>query len=342
MSSLPATEAELPVVAPLRGGPVLRWTVLGPGEIAGDFVRALRHTDQQVIAVGSRSAGRARAFAEQHGVPRAFGSYEAAVTADDIDVVYVATPNAVHRPLAVLAAEAGRHVLIEKPFATDPDDAEAIIAAVRGAGVFAMEAMWSRFLPQTALIERLVADGAIGEVRSVYADFGADFSDLAGGPVFDPELGGGALRDIGIYPVWLARWLLGPHRRLTATGTMTASGVDEQVAVVLDHSRAQAVLHTTMLTDTPARATINGTGGRIEIDPPFLMPSGFVLHDGGGRAHRWQDPTTLRGRDGLAWQAVAVAQHVADGLVESPWHTMADALALTTTLSEARAAVAGT
>ncbi len=342
MSSLPMTAAELPVVAPLRGGPVLRWAVLGPGEIAGDFVRALRHTDQRVTAVGSRSADRARAFADAHGVPRAFGSYQDAVTADDVDIVYVATPNAVHRPLAVLAAEAGRHVLIEKPFATDPEDAAAIIEAVRAAGVFAMEAMWSRFLPQTAVIGHLVADGAIGEIRSVYADFGADFSDLVGAPVFDPALGGGALRDIGIYPVWLARWLLGPHRRLTATGTMTASGVDEQVAVVLDHDGSQSVLHTTMLTDTPTTAVINGTRGRIEIDRPFLMPSGFVLHDAAGQALPWRDPTTLRGRDGLAWQAVAIARHVADGLTESPWHTLADALALTTTLSEARRAVAGT
>lgn len=331
---LPRTAAELPVVAPLRGGPVLRWAVLGPGEIAHDFTSALlTHTDQVVVAVGSRSAARAESFARSFDIPRAYDSYDRAINDPSVDVVYVATPNITHSQLAVQAMSSSKHVLIEKPFAVDATDARGIVSAARATGMFAMEAMWTAFLPQTRIIECLVTSGAIGEVTAVFADFGVNFGD-GEGHVFEPA-GGGVLRDIGIYPLWLADWVLGEHSRLTVTGS--ARRVDEQAAMILDYpSGAQALLHTTMLADSPVTATIMGTAGRIEINSPFLMPDGFTIVDDDGGTVPWLDPTPLRLRDGLAWQAVAVAKYVAEGHTQAPLHTLDDALRLTQAIDEAR------
>lgn len=328
-----------PEVTPLVGGPVLNWAVLGPGEIAHDFTATvLAHTDQRIVAVGSRSLERAKRFAARFGIPRAYGSYEETLADAGVDVVYLATPNVTHRELAVASANAGKHVVIEKPFATDATDAAALIEGVTAAGVFAMEAMWTRFLPQTLAIEGLLAEGAIGNVEAVFADFGADFSGISG-HVLDPR-GGGALRDIGIYPVWLATWILGIPTTILATGGRhRVAGVDDHVGLILNYgSGAQAVLHTSMRIETPTTAVIAGTKGRIEINSPFLMPDGFTLHTTNG-ASRWRDPTSLRLREGLAWQAAAVASHIAAGLTESPLHTLTDALRLTEILDDARAQV---
>ena len=326
-----------PRVVPLRGGPVLRWGLLGPGGIAHDFVATMhRNTDQRVVAVGSRSAERASRFAQVHGVPRSYGSYRQLVADAEVDIVYIAAPNSEHRPLALLAIAAGKHVLVEKPMGVDADDARAIASAASAAGVFAMEAMWSRFLPQTDVIAQLLESGELGEVKLVTADFGADFAEERGRPVFDPQLGGGALRDIGIYPVWFARFVLGPPQQLYASGEMTDTGVDGQVAMVLSAAAgAQALLHTTMFVDTPTIASISGTRARVELRPPFLMPDGFTFITAEA-SQQWTDDSGLRLRDGLAWQTTAVAQHVADGLTESPLHPLSETIGILENLDTLR------
>lgn len=328
-----------PSVTPLRGGPVLRWGILAPGEIAGDFTHALHtHTDQTVVAVGSRSAERAAAFAARHGVARGHGDYDALLADDGVDIVYIASPNSEHARLALAAIAAGKHVLVEKPMAASAAEAAAIADAARAAGVFAMEAMWSAFLPQTSIIRTLLGDGVFGRIAVVTADFGADFSDIPQAIVFQPDLAGGVLRDIGIYPLWFSSFVLGRPASITALGSATAAGIDTQAAVILGYAGgAQAVLHTTMLADTPTCASINGDGARLELHRPFLMPSGFSLYaPEDADARHWTDPSGLSGRDGLAWQAAAVAQHIADGLTESPLHPLAETLSVLTTLDEAR------
>ncbi|GAA3881375.1 Gfo/Idh/MocA family oxidoreductase [Leifsonia kafniensis] len=329
-----------PRVVPLRGGPTLRWGVVGPGGIATDFVSTLHaHTDQRVTAVGSRTAERAERFAEAHGIPRSYGSYQELVDDPEVDIVYVATPNSQHRPLALLAIAAGKHVLVEKPIGVDRADAQVIVDAARAAGVFAMEAMWSRFLPQTDVIAQLLETGRLGQVSLVTADFGANFGTDQTVSVFRPEDGGGAMRDIGIYPVWFARFVLGHPLEIVARGHLTQSGVDAQVAMIYSAAdSAQALLSTTMLADTPAEATISGTLGRIEIRSPFLMPDGFDLVIDEQR-QRWTDDSGLRLRDGLCWQATAIAQHVADGLTESPLHTLDDSLAIMGIIDDVRGRV---
>jgi len=329
-----------PTATPLRGGPTLRWGVMAPGGIATDWVAALhKHTDQRVVAVASRSAERAEAFARANGIERSYAGYEQLAADPDVDIVYIAAPNVHHRPLALLAIAAGKNVLIEKPLGVDAADARAIVEAARAAGVFAMEAMWTRFLPQSTIIAELISARELGDIALVTADFGADFGDRRDQPVFDPAMGGGSIRDIGIYPVWFSRFVLGAPSAALAQGRMLDSGVDGQAAMILSHTGgAQAVLHTTMLAHTPTEARINGTRGRIEVRTPFYAPNGFAFVRGEERTE-FTDETGLRGRDGLAFQATAIAKHIAEGRTEAPEHPLDVSLDILGTLDELRAQV---
>lgn len=319
---------------------MLRWGVLSPGRIARDFVSTLhKNTDQRVLAVGSRSLERAQRFATEHGVPRSYGDYNLLVEDPDIDIVYVSSINSEHRALAELAIAAGKHVLIEKPIGVDADDARAIAESARSAGVFAMEAMWSRYLPQTDVLLQLRAAGEFGEIRQVSADFGANFGSNYSAPVFHPEFGGGVLRDIGIYPVWFVRLFLGEPVSLTTEGVGIETGVDAQFASILTFDQgAQAMVSATIFAETPTVAAINGTRARAELRSPFLMPDGFDLVTKNSR-ETWTDSSGLRLRDGLCWQAVGVADHIAQGLTESPMHSLDDSVAILSILDLMRHAV---
>jgi len=338
MISLPT-----PTHVPLRGGAALRWGVLAPGSIAGAWVGTVHaNTDQRVVAVASRSLDRAHAFAATHGIEHAYGDYEQLVADPDVDVVYIAAPHSEHRTLALLAIGAGKHVLVEKPIGLNAGEAREIAAAARAAGVFAMEAMWSRFLPQTTVIAQLLDQRAFGEVLTVTGDFGARFDFDPDGRAFNPALGGGALLDVGVYPAWLAHFVLGAPANVTATGSLAVTGVDAQAAVILDYeSSAQAVITTSMLVDTPLTATINGTLARLEFDGPFMGPASFrfiVGAEGGAGAEvaQFAEPDGFVWSQGLCYQATAVAQHIADGLTESPLHSLDDTIAVLEVLDDAR------
>ena len=313
---------------------------LSPGRIASDFVSTLhRNTDQRVVAVGSRSLERATRFATAHGVSRSYGDYGQLVEDPDVDIVYVSTINSEHRALAELAIAAGKHVLIEKPIGVDAKEVRTIAASARSAGVFAMEAMWSRYLPQTDVLLQLCDEGAFGQIQQVTADFGANFGTNHVAPVFRPELGGGVLRDIGIYPVWFARLILGEPVSITTQGVGIDTGVDAQIAAILAFAHgSQAIVTATMLADTPTVAAINGTHARAEVRGPFLMPGGFDLVSKNSR-ETWSDPSGLRLRDGLCWQAVGVADHIANGCTESPLHSLDDSIAILSILDSMRHSV---
>jgi predicted dehydrogenase len=323
---------------PLRGGPVLRWGIVAPGGIAADFVHALHtHTDQRVVAVASRSAERAAEFAHRHGVARSHGGYGHLYADPDVQVVYVAAPHSEHLQLALEAIAAGKHVLVEKPIGLSADEARAIRDAARSAGVFAMEAMWTRFLPQTDVMVQLRDDGALGDVRLVMADLG--FAAQPGGRLFDPRLGGGALLDLGVYPVWLSHLWLGAPASVTALGTLTETGVDEQSAIVLEYATgAQALLSTSLRAFSPGRAAVSGSLGNLDVDPAFVAPGGFevMVPGAGGARARYDDRSGLTFREGMAWQAAAVAQHVSDGLTESPMHPLQTTIEVMTVIDEAR------
>ncbi|WP_439691757.1 Gfo/Idh/MocA family protein [Curtobacterium sp. SP.BCo] len=332
-----------PLVEPLRGGPALRWGVIGPGTIAGDFTATMHaNSDQRVVAVGSRSAERAAAFAARHGVPGVHDSYEALVADPTVDVVYVASPHPQHLEHALLAIAAGKHVLVEKPMTTSEADTRTLAAAARGAGVLAMEAMWTRYLPGTTVIARMLADGALGDVRLATVDVGWPHEPDPADRMFDPAAGGGALLDAGVYGHWFARFATGAPVTTRTTGTLSERGVDLQSVTVSETAGgAQSVVTTSMTAWTPGLAVIAGSRATVRYTDHFVFPASFALHHGADATH-WEDPSGLRGRQGLVWQTAALAQYVADGRTESPLHSLDDSIGIASALDAARTALGPT
>jgi predicted dehydrogenase len=325
-----------PAVTPLAAGPTLRWGVLAPGEIANDFVSTLHaNTEQRVHAVASRTAGRAAAFAAKHGIPRSYGSYEQLVADSEVDVVYIASPHSEHRRLALLAIAAGKHVLVEKPIALNALEAQQIADAARVAGVFAMEAMWTRYLPQSDVIAQLLADAAIGDVRLVTAVLGWKWPFDPASRGFDPALGGGAMLDAGVYSHWFSQFVLGEPTRIQASGNLAPTGVDSDTVTALEFTGgALGVVTTSIVADTPVLAAVYGTGGSIQFDTAFVFPAAFTVRIGDDAA-TFTD-TGPQGRGGLAWQAAALAKYIADGRTVSPLHSLDDSIALMRTIDEVR------
>jgi len=298
--------------------PPLRWGVIAPGRIAGSFVDALaRCTRQRLVAVGSRSAARAQAFAATHGADKAYPSYEQLVCDPEVDIVYVASPHSEHAAQALLAIAAGKPVVVEKPFTRNAEEAGRVTRAARSAGVFAMEAMWTRFLPQTDVIRQLLAAGALGELVTVLADHGQIFDPDPNGRLFNPALAGGALLDLGVYPISFASFVLGAPESVLASGSLTDTGVDAQVSIVLTSGRAQSCLNTTLLAKTPTTATISGTLASLTCAGAFYAPGALTLPaNDGRRLVREVDPIT--GHLGMSFEAAHAATLIADGATESP------------------------
>ncbi len=330
-SSFPITRIPDPMDAP-----PLRWGVLAPGRIAGSFIDAMaRHTRQRLVAVGSRSLERAQAFATAHGAERAYSSYEELVADPDVDAVYVASPHSEHRAQALLAISAGKPVLVEKSFTRNAAEAQEVADAARSAGVLAMEAMWTRFLPQSDVIRQLLADGILGEVITVLADHGQSFDPDPAGRLFNPGLAGGALLDLGIYPVSFASFVLGNPDSVLSTGSLTATGVDAQASMVLTTGPAQAVLNTTLLAKTPTTASISGSAARLEISGPFYGP-GVLTLTGNDDQHLIRDQDAITGHNGLCYEAAHFATLIGDRATESPLLPLAETVSVLRTIDTVR------
>lgn len=295
----------------------LRWGIISTGGIARSFVTDLARTDSgRVVAVGSRTLESANAFADRFDIPHRHGSYEDLVADPEVNAVYVATPHPMHFANAMLALTAGKATLVEKPFTMNAAEAAALVAAARERGLFLMEAMWTRFLPHTAEIRRLVAEGALGELVCVMADHGQWFAKDPNHRLFAPELGGGALLDLGVYPVSFASMLLGPPDRIVSLVDPAFTGVDAQTSMLFGHpGGAQAILSCTSSAKTPTRAAIVGTEARIEVDGNFYAPTSFTLIPRQGERVRYEN--THEGH-GLRHEADEVARCLRAGLLESP------------------------
>ncbi|PPF53613.1 oxidoreductase [Rathayibacter sp. AY1E9] len=326
-----------PRLPSLLDSPVLRWGVIAPGSIAGSFVEALqKHTRQRVVSVGSRSLERAERFASRFGIERASAGYEAVVEDPEVDVVYIASPHSEHARQALLAIAAGKHILVEKPFAPTPGEAEMMVHAARDAGVFAMEAMWMRYLPHMDVVRQLLADGAVGAPAVVSADFGAAFDFDPSSRIFDPALAGGGLLDVGVYASSFVSMVAGTPQSTVVAGSMTSTGVDATATIVGSHAHGvQSVATSTVLADTRHAASVAGRAGRIDVHPSFWTPGGVTLTRG-SESGSWIDETPLQGGEGLAWEALHVAQYVTEGRTESPLHPLDEVVAVVRTLDDAR------
>ena len=312
-----------------------RWGIIGTGGIAKAFARDLSYFNNHIVqAVGSRSIEKAVDFALEFPGCTSYGSYEELVADPMIDAVYVATPHPQHVANTILAIEAGKPVLCEKPFAVNAIEAQTMVAAARANGVALLEAMWTRFLPHIAQVREILASGAIGSVVNVEADHGQNLIDHENPRLTEPALAGGALLDLGIYPISFAHMVLGKPRKITATGVLTEKGVDGQTSAILDYADgAQAVATTTLITSTPCRATIAGTLGRIEIDRTFYNPASMrvILRDGTTTEY----PNRYQGH-GLREQAAELERMIHAGEIESPLLTHQMSIEIMQTLDEIR------
>lgn len=324
--------------------PTLRWGILAPGGIAHTFVAAAqKHTRQEFVAVGSRSMERADAFADQFGIARRHDTYEALVEDDDVDAIYVASPHSHHAEHALLAIAAGKHVLIEKAFTRTADEAREVVAAARAAGVTCMEAMWTRFLPNMDILRQLLEGGHLGSIEMMQADHGQYFDYDPAFRLFNPELAGGAMRDLGIYPVSFSSFVLGTPSRVTSIRTDAETGVERQVSMLLDgfeaHPHAHALLNNTLAAKTPTTATIAGSLARVEIPGDFYTPQAmrFITRDG---QQTLTPVPEILGHEGLSHEAAHFAQLVADGRPESPLMTLDESISIMETLERALTAVA--
>ncbi|WP_375423863.1 Gfo/Idh/MocA family protein [uncultured Friedmanniella sp.] len=305
-----------------RSAPSLRWGVLGTGWISERFVTSLqRHSSQRVVAVGSRSQASADSFAQRFGLERAYGTYDALVNDSGVDVVHIATPHVVHATCAVLALEAGKHALVEKPLAATAGEARVIAAAAAAAARFCMEAHWTTFLPKYDVLRQLLDARVLGQVLAVVADFGEAFPPQHN--VFRPELAGGPMLDLGTYLVSLVVNVLGPKpEKVQAVSSTLGLGVPAQTAMIMRYGEQQAVLHATILTNTPSTATIAGTDASLTIDGPFPQPGGFTLTaTAGGRSLRYEEERTAHD-GGLHYQAAEVARRISNGELESPLRSL--------------------
>lgn len=291
------------------------WGILGPGGIARAFAKDLTLLEGHTVgAVGSRSLSNAQSFADDFG-GTAYGSYEELINDSTIDAIYVATPHPAHHDNVISALDAGKAVLCEKPFAVNAKQAQAMVDAASRNKVALMEAMWARFLPHYAQVREIIASDVLGPIISIHADHGQRLADQNIPRLIEPQLAGGALLDLGIYPISFAHMILGNPVAIISSAVMTDKGVDAQSSMIFTYENgAQAVLTTTMIEQTPCRAVVAGLNGWLEIDRTFYNPASMrvVLNDGSVTEY----PNTYSGH-GLREQAESFKQLVQSGKLQS-------------------------
>ena len=312
-----------------------KWGVLGTGGIAAAFVKDLLHAQgHEVVAVGSRTLAKAQEFAKNIPTATAYGSYKDLVNDPNVDAIYVATPHPSHEENTLLALTAGKPVLCEKPFAISAKQAQSMMNCAKENNVALLEAMWTRYLPHIAVVREILASGVLGKIETVEADHGQRLADQNIARIVDPQLAGGALLDLGIYPVSFAHLVLGAPSAITARAVMTDRGVDAQTSAIFDYdSGAQAIINTTMNALTPCRAVVSGLLGRLEIDGVFYAPTAMrvILFDGTVTEY----PNNYVGH-GLREQAIEMARVVGSGALESPLMPWSETLSVMQTLDQIR------
>jgi predicted dehydrogenase len=309
---------------------------MATGGIAHTFAEDLAHVpDASLVAVGSRSQESADAFGDEFDVPSRHASYEALANDPDVDAIYISPPHPFHKDATLLALRGGKAVLCEKPFTMDATEAEELIAEARSSGTLLVEAMWTRFLPTMVRVREILAAGTLGEIVYVTAEHGQWFPQDASHRLFAPSLGGGALLDLGVYPISFAHMVLGTPDRITAVSEPAFTGVDKTTSAIFQYdSGAHAVVTTSLAAASNNPAAIYGTEARLELDGWFYTPTSFrvTAHDG-TVLENYSPPA---GGRGMEHEAIEVGRCLAEGLTESPVMPLADTLSVMQTMDEIR------
>jgi predicted dehydrogenase len=313
----------------------VRWGIISTGRIAKDFARALKDTPGAVLsAVASRSLDAAQAFASEFGVETAYGSYEQLVDAPDVDLVYIGTPHPMHAQNALMALHAGKGVLCEKAFTVNRHEAEEVVALARAKQLFLMEAMWSRYLPGLAEVKRIIASGEIGQVHQVVADFGFKADAGPEHRLFNPQLGGGALLDLGIYPLSISAALLGPVESVRAQAELGATGVDVQTGFTLKHrGGGMSVCSCSLVARTPCELTVSGEFGHVRMNTRFHHAESITVVKADGTSRTVATPFL---GNGYVHEAIEAQRCWRAGLIESPAMTLDETLELMGVMDEVR------
>ncbi len=258
----------------------IKWGIVGPGKIAHEFANDLKLiADAELVAVASRNRERAVAFAKTYEIPQVFDSYEALFESDSVTVLYIATPHVFHKDLAIAAMKAGKHVLCEKPLGINAGEVEEMITAAKENGVFLMEALWSRFNPTIKKVKQLTEEGKLGDLKYINADFAFYALDRPmESRLFNLDLAGGTLLDIGIYPVFLAYLLLGKPKRIEAISNFNEIGTEIMTSIIFQYDSAHAVLNSSLANESRMSAEISGTKGSITLEPRFHETQGYSLN----------------------------------------------------------------
>jgi predicted dehydrogenase len=318
----------------------IRWGILGCGRIARKFAADLIHVaDATLTAVGARQLESAQVFAKEFPVSHVHGSYEALVSDPEVDVIYIASPHALHHEHTLLCLNHQKAVLCEKAFALNLRQAKDMVETSRARKVFLMEAVWSKFLPQYDKVQELIASGELGDIQNVLINFG--FKPLPPVPprLFDPALGGGSLLDIGIYNVFYALAILGRPDTIEASMTPSPEGVDEQCAMLFKYkSGVMAQLFSSLTTNLGTEADISGTKCRLRLTSRFYAPSARIELFTGREETRRIVPVPEEPGSGYQHEARHVGECLRKGLTESPVMTHADSLLIMETMDRIRAA----
>jgi predicted dehydrogenase len=323
--------------APLSDGKV-GWGILATGGVARLFTRDLRLHGHRIIAVASRSRLRAEGFARVFDLPRFHGCYADLLDDPEVDVVYVATPHHLHADNAMAALSHGKHVLVEKAFTRNETEARNVVDLAAARHLLVMEAMWPRFLPHMAFVRSVLDNGTIGAVRSLHADHTQRLPSDPHHRLNDPALAGGALLDLGVYPISFAQSVLGPPQEVTAEGNLRNTGVDHSVATIMRHrDNALSTSYSSMETRGTNTATVLGTEGRIDIGSIWYTPADVMVYDADGRlTDTFQSHVSGRG---MQYQAAEMERLIGLGETASPLMRPEDSISIMRTMDRIRQAI---
>jgi len=322
----------------------IRWGLLGVGDITNDFCIGLLQNGSSIAAVAARDGARAEAFAKQVGADRAYGSYEALLQDANVDVVYVGTIHTMHQNHAMLALEAGKHVLCEKPVCVNESQTQALIDLARKKKLFLMEAMWTRFFPALRKAREVISSGDLGAPRAVQGDFGF-LCDPSKARMWDPAMAGGAMLDIGIYMVQAATMVFGQTLpdQIACTGILSDSGVDAEGCFSLSwKGKGSASFLATLRANTPEELIVICEKGNVRIRGPAHCPTQIVVTKVAGRGEAQEEvlsfplpqcpagcKANFPNSEGMLYQVQAVEKCLHGGLLECPEYTLDESLVVT-------------